>query len=127
MNIKLNLPTSYVLFAHGSSVETANASVRNVAAELARAGGYDVEPAFLEQGQPDLGGAIAILAARGVKKVVVIPYFLTLGIHLQRDLPRIASEATRIYPDVDVTITPPLDGHPSMLQILLDRAAQKQA
>jgi sirohydrochlorin ferrochelatase len=59
--------------------------------------------------------------------VVVIPYFLTLGIHLQRDLPRIASEATRIYPDVDVTITPPLDGHPSMLQILLDRAAQKQA
>ena len=31
--------------------------------------------------------AVANLADRGVRQILVVPYFLTLGIHLQRDLP----------------------------------------
>jgi len=39
-----------------------------------------VETAFLEGGTPDLRGAVETLAARGVTHIVVIPYFLTLGV-----------------------------------------------
>ena len=46
-------------------------------------------------GQPDLTGATALLIARGAKRIVVIPYFLTLGTHMQRDLPRLAREASQ--------------------------------
>ncbi|MEP7365013.1 MAG: CbiX/SirB N-terminal domain-containing protein [Acidobacteriota bacterium] len=112
-----------VIFAHGSSVESANEAVRRVAADFARQGGYsEVEPAFLEKGQPDLAGAVRLLAARGVRDVHVLPYFLTLGIHLQRDLPLMVAGVEQELPGVKITVAPPLDGHPAMTTALLDRA-----
>lgn len=117
------MTTGIILFAHGSRVESANEAVRTVAADLARAGGYShVHAAFLELGSPDVAGAVAELAAAGVTYVVIIPYFLTLGLHMERDLPRIVADISSRYPELQIRITPPLDGHPAMLQILLDRA-----
>ncbi|HYM07346.1 MAG TPA: CbiX/SirB N-terminal domain-containing protein, partial [Terriglobales bacterium] len=82
--------TALVIFAHGSSVESANESVRRIAESVRQEGGFDmVEAAFLEQGRPDLAQAVASAASRGATRVVIVPYFLTLGLHLQRDLPAI--------------------------------------
>jgi len=115
--------TGYVVFAHGSSVETANEAVRAVTAQLRERGGYDaVETAFLEGGRPDLRGAVDALMARGVETVTVIPYFLTLGLHLQRDLPRLIKEIGITHPGLSIEVTPPLDGHPAMIDAMLDRA-----
>ena len=117
--------TGYVVFAHGSSVETANEAVRAVTAQLRERGGYDaVETAFLEGGRPDLRGAVEALAARGVETVTVIPYFLTLGLHLQRDLPRLIKEIEITHPGLNIEVTPPLDGHPAMIDAMLDRAQE---
>lgn len=115
--------TGYIVFAHGSSVETANEAVRSITAQLRARGGYEaVETAFLEGGRPDLEGAIDALSARGIEKIVVIPYFLTLGLHLQRDLPRLIKEIEVSRPGLRIGVTPPLDGHPAMIEALLDRA-----
>jgi sirohydrochlorin ferrochelatase len=120
--------TGYVVFAHGSSVETANEAVRTVASQLRERGGYEaVEAAFLEGGRPDLQGAVEALAARGIEKIVVMPYFLTLGLHLQRDLPRLIKGIESAHPGLSIGITPPLDGHPAMIDALLDRASCKQS
>jgi len=113
---------SFVLFAHGSRVESANDSVRSLASRMAAACGHAVEPAFLELGTPDLSAAVAHLKAMGGDRIIVIPYFLTLGTHLQRDLPRLASEAAREHPDLTIEVLPPLDGHPALLQALLETA-----
>jgi len=115
--------TGYIVFAHGSSIESANEAVRAVTAQLRERGGFEaVEAAFLEGGRPDLQGAVESLSARGVESVVVIPYFLTLGLHLQRDLPRLIKEIESAHPGLSVEVTPPLDGHPAMIDALLDRA-----
>jgi sirohydrochlorin ferrochelatase len=111
--------TAFILFAHGSSVASANDAVRAVAKSLP-----DTEAAFLEQGWPTLEEAVAAVAAQGVTRIAVIPYFLTLGLHMQRDLPRIISRLASIYPDVEIRVTPPLDGHPALAAIVRDRAAQ---
>jgi sirohydrochlorin ferrochelatase len=113
--------TGIVLFAHGSTVESANEAVHAVTAELARRTGDLVETAFLDCAPPRLADAVAALADKGVARIVVIPYFLTLGIHLQRDLPRIAADLRRIYQGVSIEIAEPLDGHPALLEILIDR------
>jgi sirohydrochlorin ferrochelatase len=114
---------SFVLFAHGSRIESANESVRSLASQMAAACGHAVETAFLELGTPDLSAAIAHLKAKGAVRIIVIPYFLTLGTHLQRDLPRLSSEAAREHPDLKIEVLPPLDGHPALLQALLETAA----
>ena len=112
-----------IVFAHGSRIESANEAVRSVAAELARQGGFPhVEAAFLELGQPDLEGAIVGLAATGLRHFIVIPYFLTLGLHLDRDLPRIADDISNKYKELEIQVAPPLDGHPALVQVLLARA-----
>ena len=115
--------TGLVIFAHGSSVAAANEAVMRVTARMAVEGGYDlVETAYLEMAQPDLREAVARLAARGAGRIVVIPYFLTLGIHLKRDLPRIVAELAAVHEGVRIDVTEPLDGHPSLVGILLERA-----
>ncbi len=64
------------------------------------------------------------LIARGAQRIVIIPYFLTLGTHMQRDLPRLARDASHAHGDIEMRITSPLDGHPALVQALLDRATE---
>ena len=118
------MSTAYIVFAHGSSIESANQAVRDVAAEMARRGGLEiVEAAFLEGGQPNLAAALNAVAERATR-VVVVPYFLTLGLHLQRDLPRLIQQVQAAHPGLVIEVTAPLDQHPGMVDALLDRARQ---
>jgi sirohydrochlorin ferrochelatase len=117
------MTTGIIVFAHGSRIESANQAVRTVAADLARAGNLPhVEPAFLELGDPPLHGAVTALMQKGATRILVIPYFLTLGMHLERDLPRLIASIAESHPGLEISVTPPLDGHPALLQALLDRA-----
>jgi sirohydrochlorin ferrochelatase len=117
------MTAAIILFAHGSRIESANDAVRKVAADLARAGGFAmVEAAFLELGKPDLASAVASVASKGVRQVTVIPYFLTLGLHMERDLPRLIDEIAVANQGLEIRVTPPLDGHPALIEALLDRA-----
>jgi sirohydrochlorin ferrochelatase len=117
--------TAIVIFAHGSSIESANDSVRRVAESVRRDGGFDiVQAAFLEQGRPDLAQAIALVVGQGARRVIVVPYFLTLGIHLQRDLPNIVKGLASIHKGVEIRVAPPLDGHPALSGILKERARE---
>jgi sirohydrochlorin ferrochelatase len=115
--------TGIVVFAHGSRVEPANEAVRKMAAELARAGGFAaVEAAFLELGVPNLEGAAHRLVEQGVDSIVVIPYFLTDGLHMERDLPPLLEKISQKYSGLRIAATDTLDGHPGLVQALLDRA-----
>jgi sirohydrochlorin ferrochelatase len=112
-----------VVFGHGSSVASANDSVRVVADSAARLGGWGLwETAFLEC-SPRLGDAVRSLVTAGVSEVVVLPYFLTLGIHLQRDLPKLVEELAAEC-GVSIRVAPPLDGHAALEKILVDRAVE---
>ena len=115
--------TGIIVFGHGSSIASANDAVRAVAAVAARAGHWDLyETAFLEA-DPRLDRAVFRLVQAGADEVLVLPYFLTLGIHLQRDLPKLVEELTRAH-GVPICIAPPLDGHAGLGRILVERASE---
>ena len=112
-----------IVFGHGSSVESANEAVRMIARLAAQHGAWGLyETAFLEV-TPRLSDAVAALVARGAKEILVLPYFLTLGIHLQRDLPKLVEELSREY-GLAIRVTPPLDGHPQLSRILVERVLE---
>jgi sirohydrochlorin ferrochelatase len=117
----LAVSTGIVIFAHGSSVPSANAAVKAVAEAAAAAGGFErVETAFLEA-QPGLAEAVARLADSGATRILVVPYFLTLGIHLQRDLPAMVDQLVQKHSNMEIRVTPPLDGHPALVGVLVER------
>jgi sirohydrochlorin ferrochelatase len=115
--------TGIIVFAHGSRVEAANEAVRKVAAALREAGGFAaVEAAFLELGSPDLMGAAERLVAAGVERVIVTPYFLTDGLHMERDLPPLIEKISKKYNGLQIAVSNTLDGHPGLVTALLARA-----
>ncbi len=115
--------TGLIVFAHGSRVRAANDAVTRVAAVAARQAGIArYRTAFLELANPTLETAVAELAAEGVERILVTPYFLTRGRHLVEDLPRLLDAARGGHPGVELEASPPLDGHPALAGILADRA-----
>lgn len=114
--------TGIVLFAHGSSIEGANRSIENLAGEVRAAGPYAyVGAAFLELARPNLSDALEGALEAGLKHVIIIPYFLTMGVHLQQDLPRLIAEERRRHPNLEIIVAESLEGHPLMATIILER------
>jgi|YelNatPaOPRAMG01_1025707.scaffolds.fasta_scaffold23731_2 sirohydrochlorin ferrochelatase len=111
-----------ILFAHGSAVEEANDGVRELARRIKDAGGYSfVRASFLGPGQPELGPTIHEAVGKGFRRIVVVPFFLTLGIHLRRDLPRLVAAEKEKYPDVEIQVGRSLEDHPEMVSLVISR------
>lgn len=117
------MKTAIIVFAHGSPVAEANEGVQAMTAEMARRGGYDlITTAFLDSAPPTLGEAVEQMAAAGAKRIVVVPFFLTLGLHLRRDLPGIAECLREKHAGIQIDVTGPLEGHPALVDAMLGRA-----
>jgi sirohydrochlorin ferrochelatase len=113
--------SAIILFAHGSTVSAANQAVERLAAQLSARTGSPVVAAFLEKAQPDLATAVATLVGVRVKRVIIVPYFLTMGSHISRDLPELARREQQRFVDLRFEIAAPMEGHPLLLDVLLDR------
>jgi sirohydrochlorin ferrochelatase len=111
-----------ILFAHGSAVEDANEGVRELARRIQSEGAHAyVRASFLGPGQPELGSAISEAVAEGFDRIVVIPYFLTLGIHLRRDLPRLVAAEKKKHPGLEIKVGRSLEDHPELASLVLSR------
>jgi len=111
-----------ILFAHGSAIEEANQGVRDLAGRIQAEGAYaHVRASFLGPGQPELGAAIAEAVGAGFHRIVVIPYFLTEGAHLRRDLPRLVEAEKQKYPVLEIQVGRSLENHPEMASLVLSR------
>jgi len=117
--------TGVILFAHGSPVPEANQGVAALARQVAeKLEAEFVTAAFLDSAPPDLGAALAEAARRGVSRVVVMPYFLTMGLHLRRDLPRLMAEQRARFPQLEIIVSESLEGYPGMVEAVLGRVRE---
>jgi len=114
--------SAVILFAHGSAVEEANDGVHKLARRIQEAGSHAyVRASFLGPGQPGLGRAVAEAAEEGFRQIVIIPYFLTLGTHLRRDLPRLVAAAKQTHPRLEIQVGQLLEDHHEMASLILSR------
>lgn len=114
--------TAVLLIAHGSRREEANADLRELVERIASAGPHAiVEPAFLELAEPDIATGGEACVARGAAKVLLIPYFLSAGVHIERDLVAARDELRSRFPEVEFTLGSPLGPHPLLDALVLDR------
>lgn len=116
------MATALLLIAHGSRSAEANADLYALAAELRRRGAYAlVEPAFLELAAPTIADAGARCVASGAKRVVLVPYFLSAGVHVREDLRKSRDELAARFADVAFVLAEPLGPHPLLAEIVLQR------
>lgn len=119
------MKTALLLIAHGSRQPEANADLVALAAELREVGPCPiVEPAFLELAQPSIEDAGRKCVEQGAHRVVLVPYFLSAGVHVQRDLREHRDRLAETHPAIDWRLAEPLGPHPLLQVIVLDRARE---
>lgn len=107
-----------VLIAHGSRIEAANEEVRVLARTLAARLGYPVIAAYLELADPSIPAAVDQALELDPSEILVLPYFLTQGRHVQEDIPAILAEKARAYPETPLKLLPYLGSQVAILDLL---------
>jgi sirohydrochlorin ferrochelatase len=114
-----------LLIAHGSRQDEANADLHRLAAELRRTGEYATAVAsFLELAEPNIDEGAARCVAAGAARVVLLPYFLSAGIHVCRDLTAARDRLAARFPRVEFRLAEPLGRHPLLTRVVAERARQ---
>jgi sirohydrochlorin ferrochelatase len=117
--------TALQLIAHGSRQAEANTDLFFVADELRLRGRFDVvEASFLELAEPSIESGGALCVSQGAELVILLPYFLSAGVHVQRDLTEARDQLAARYPSVEFRLAEPLGRHPLLLDAVEARALQ---
>jgi sirohydrochlorin ferrochelatase len=115
--------TALLLIAHGSREPEANADLHHVVEALRQRGQFDlVEASFLELAEPDIDTGGGRCVERGARQVILLPYFLSAGIHVRRDLTAARGRLAERFPGVDFRLAEPLGQHPLLIQVVAERA-----
>lgn len=115
--------TGIIIVDHGSRLSESNRMLEELAGLFAQrfAQSYEiVEPAHMELADPSIATAYARCVQRGARRVVVCPFFLGPGKHWTEDIPRLAAEAARQFPETRYHVTPTL-GIDDLILELLDK------
>ncbi|WP_435017784.1 sirohydrochlorin chelatase [Tundrisphaera sp. TA3] len=116
--------TAVLLIAHGSRHEPANEDLRRMAARLADRGSHRiVEPSFLELAGPSIAEGGDRCIERGATRVLLVPYFLSAGVHLLRDLTAARDDLSARHPGVEFRLGPPLGPDPLLDDLVAKRVA----
>jgi len=94
-----------ILLGHGSRVPEAGDSMRLVAEGLkSRYRHAMVEVCFLSRLGPHFEEIFEKCIAAGARRVIVIPYFLHGGLHIQLDIPEMLKRSAARHPGVQVIL-----------------------
>jgi len=116
--------TAVILIAHGSREAPANADTDWAAAALRSRGPFSVvQPAFLELAAPDIDAAAEACIQHGVTQIVLLPYFLSAGVHVLRDLSAARNRLAERYPAIRFVLAEPLGRHDRLVDVLAERAS----
>jgi sirohydrochlorin ferrochelatase len=115
--------TGYVILGHGSRVREANESLQEIAKMVKEdLNNQGVISAFMGFSQPSLEGAVAELVDGGCSNIVIMPFFLYKGIHLQEDIPAKLDKLGEKYGDqASFTLTHHLGADKRLAEIVLER------
>ena len=117
-------PTALLLIAHGSRHAEANADLQHVAAGL-RARGYAiVEPSYLELAEPTIENGGVRCVEQGAGRVILVPYFLSAGVHVRRDLSAACERLATRFPEVEFRLAEALGPHPLLLDVVAERVRE---
>ena len=111
-----------VLIDHGSKVQEANDLLAEIAEIFASLSGIEVvEIAHMELAKPTLSEAFACCVARGAQCVAIYPYFLVPGRHSTEDIPRMAADAAKEFPETSWHVAKPLGADRRIGEVILER------
>ena len=119
------MKTAILMMAHGSRIADANDAAREVAAMVQGMTGFEiVEVSFRELHEPTIQQGIDACVKRGAERILLMPYFLFMGAHVQHDLPEEILEAQKRHPGLIMEMGGHLGAHRKLAEIETERIGE---
>jgi sirohydrochlorin ferrochelatase len=116
-----------LLIAHGSRNPAANDDLHHVAVQMQTRGYSIVVASFLELAEPSIDEGGRMCVEQGATQLVLLPWFLSAGVHVRRDLTDACSRLSERFPQVEIRLAEPLGRHPLLLEVAEERVRQTVA
>jgi sirohydrochlorin ferrochelatase len=114
--------TAVLLIAHGSRNPAANQELHDLAARIAPRITHEFTvPCFLELAEPDIATAGDHCVSLGANRVLMVPYFLSSGVHVADDLAEARDELASRHSHVEFRLGPALGPHHLLDELVLLR------
>lgn len=113
--------TGVVVLGHGSRAPEAGRLLEWIAQRLAERFECPVAPASLQFNSPTLEESCRRLAAAGTGRIVIAPYFLFDGNHLQKDIPGEVERLGRELPGVELILAGSLGPDERLVDVMKGR------
>mmetsp|Transcript_20845 Transcript_20845/g.37142 ORF Transcript_20845/g.37142 Transcript_20845/m.37142 type:complete len:234 (+) Transcript_20845:22-723(+) len=118
----LQAPIGVVLVDHGSRKKESNDMLVEFSKLYQKVSKRDiVEVAHMEIATPTIPQAIGLCVSRGARSVVIAPYFLSNGRHIQSDIPAIVEDARTQYPELTIRLAAPMGIDEQIARVIEDR------
>jgi len=114
---------SLLLVAHGSRRVQSNDEIREVAERVREQAGERfgfVTSAFLELADPSIPAGIDECIAAGADEVMIMPYFLSAGRHVAKDIPTIVDGHQKKHPNIPMKLATYLGASEIMPSLIVD-------
>jgi sirohydrochlorin ferrochelatase len=112
-----------LLIGHGSKQKDFASAMQKVARRLVRSGHFSaVNCAYLEVSAPSIPEGIQALAEKGIREIIIVPYFVLSGKHVANDIPRIVKECrTNHKKTIRIRLSPYLGYHDKLVELVAQR------
>lgn len=117
--------TAVLFLGHGSRRAAAGRAMERILEAVRRRGGFAiVEHGYLEFDARTIPEGVRRCVAQGATRIVAVPYFLHVGMHMVRDLPRVLRAEQVKYPHVPIVLGRHIGPHLDLVDVMLERIAE---
>lgn len=107
-----------LIVGHGSREDSGNREIREFTEQWrARRPDWRIELCFIEFAPPELNAAL-LAAARGVRRVLVVPLILNAAGHVKMEIPEAVEAARAACPQAEILLAPHLSACDPVLAVL---------
>lgn len=118
---------SVILLGHGSRLPGAGEDMTQVAHRIqVKTGHPSVMICNMQFLGPTFDEVFDQCAANGAKRIIVIPYFLHLGVHMQQDIPEMLREKAGSHPEIEIILGKNLGYDERLADIVIQRIAESR-
>lgn len=118
-----------LLIGHGSKLPYNKKNLEKIAHALRNHSNFEiVEISFLERNLPRIPEAMSNITKQGINKLVVIPLFISHGVHTKRDIPQLLGipqkESTLETGEMEIVYCDPLGSDDRIIEIIEEKALE---
>lgn len=114
-----------IILGHGSRRAEANEEIYAITEQAKDISGSVLyKTCFLQFGQPSLPQVVEEMNEAGIRSITVVPLLLTVGSHIQEDLPAMLQQEKKRFPHITFMLAPHLGADRRIAEIVVDRMKQ---